>query len=104
MMSSYNYSKETLIDALAESMGQPNFSRQKYEDSKYDPNTGTLYCQDCIIRKNTIDSALEYMKAQKNRAETMAESDSGIRNIIMYYRTAIEAINLMVKEDKNIIH
>ena len=47
--------REALINQLAASMGVGGYTQTKYEESRYDPDTGTFYCNGQIITKNTID-------------------------------------------------
>ncbi|MCR5178274.1 MAG: hypothetical protein K6C95_04735 [Lachnospiraceae bacterium] len=89
--------REELIGALAAAMGQGAFSSTKYEDARYDMSTGTLYCQGYIISKSTVDAALDYFKASKLKCDKVAENDSSMRNMALYYQVAIEAISMMQK-------
>ncbi|MCR5094014.1 MAG: hypothetical protein K6B72_08580 [Lachnospiraceae bacterium] len=90
--------REKLITALASAMGQGDYSSTKYSESKYDPTTGTLFCQGYIISKSTVDEALEYFKKAKLRADQSADADNSMRNVALYYQTAIEAIIMMQKK------
>ena len=89
--------REDLIGALAAAMGQGGYSATKYEDAKYDVSTGTLYCQGYIISKSTVDAALDFFKASKQRSDKLAENDSSMRNTSLFYQVAIEAIVMMQK-------
>ncbi|MCR4762307.1 MAG: hypothetical protein K5696_02145 [Lachnospiraceae bacterium] len=89
--------KEDLIGALAAAMGQGGYSTTKYEESRYDSSTGTLYCQGYIISKSSVDEAVEYFRNAKKKCDRMADTDVTMRNAGLYYQVAIEAILMMQK-------
>ncbi|MBQ3789772.1 MAG: hypothetical protein II800_02440 [Lachnospiraceae bacterium] len=97
-MANAGMNREDLIGALAAAMGQGNYSSTKYEESRYDNSTGTLYCQGYIISKSTVDEAKEFFRNAKKKADRTAETDSSARNLALYYQVAVEAIGLMQKE------
>ena len=92
--------KSQLIGALASAMGQGNYKMTKYDDSRYDESTRTLYCQGYIISASTIDEALLFFRNAKKKNEKMAETDTTIRNTNLYYQVAIEAIQMMTKKNE----
>ena len=97
-MANAGMNREDLIGALAAAMGQGNYSSTKYEESRYDNSTGTLYCQGYIISKSTVDGAKDYFRNAKKKADRAAETDPAARNLALYYQVAVEAIGLMQKE------
>lgn len=97
-MANAGMNREDLIGALAAAMGQGSFSNTKYEESRYDNSTGTLYCQGYIISKSTVDDALAFFKASKKKTDKMAETDTTLRNQALYYQVAVEAILMMQRE------
>ncbi|MBR4529954.1 MAG: hypothetical protein IKO80_06730 [Lachnospiraceae bacterium] len=97
-MASQGMNREDLIGALAAAMGQGGYSATKYEESRYDTSTGTLYCQGYIISKTSVDEALEFFRNSKKRSDRMAETDPNARNSSLYFQVAIEAIQMMQKQ------
>ncbi len=89
------YDRESIIGALASAMGQADYASTKYEESRYDESTKTLYCQGYMITSSTIEEALNYFITAKKKNEKLAESDSTIRNTNLYFQVAIEAIKMM---------
>ncbi len=81
--------REDLINQLAASMGAGDFARTKYEDSRYDSETGTLYCDGIAIAKPTIDKAEQYFKQLKNKC---SYNDPSSREMAMIYQLALEGI------------
>ncbi|MCR5674928.1 MAG: hypothetical protein K6G16_04390 [Lachnospiraceae bacterium] len=96
-MANSGLNREDLIGALAAAMGQNNYSSTKYEESRYDVSTGTLYCQGYIISKTSVDEALEFFRAAKKKNERLADTDTAARNAALYYQVAVEAILMMQK-------
>ena len=86
-----------MINALASAMGQDNYAATKYEESRFDESTKTLYCQGYMISPSTIEEALNFFIGSKRKNEKLAESDTTIRNVNLYYQVAIEAIKMMLK-------
>ena len=96
--------KMDLINQLAASMGAGDFAKTKYEDSKYDPETGTLYCDGIMITKPVIEKAEQHFKALKSKC---SYNDPASREMAMIYQVALEGIKIMrasgqetMKEDK----
>ena len=93
-----------LINQLASSMGAGDFAATKYEGSKYDSSTGTLYCDGIMITANVIDKAERYFKDLKNKC---SYSDPASREMAMINQVAIEGIKMIrnsgqetIKEDR----
>ena len=96
--------KKDLLSQLAASMGAGDFAKTKYEDSKYDPQTGTLYCDGIMITKPVIEKAEQPFKALKSKC---SYNDPASREMAMIYQVALEGIKIMrasgqetMKEDK----
>ncbi|MCR5670409.1 MAG: hypothetical protein K6G10_05335 [Butyrivibrio sp.] len=86
--------REDLIYSLARSMGMGDAQKTKYSASKFNAETGTMYCNGHIITRVTIDQAKSYFNAQyKKLAE---KDDEGARELAMLYEVAVEAIGIMV--------
>ncbi len=82
--------RENLINQLAASMGAGEFASTKYEESRYDPKTGTLYCDGVMISKTVIEKAEAHFKALKSKC---SYSDPASREMAMIYQVALEGIN-----------
>ena len=98
--------REDLINKLAASMGAGAFAQTKYEESRYDAETGTLYCDGIMIAKPIIDKAEQHFKALKAKC---SYDDSASREMAMIYQVALEGIkrikadgNPTIKENKEI--
>ena len=96
--------RSDLINQLAASMGAGDFAKTKYEDSKYDPETGTLYCDGIMITKPVIEKAEQHFKALKSKC---SYTDPASREMAMIYQIALEGIKMIrasgqqtMKEDK----
>ena len=57
--------REELINQLAAKMGAGDFAQTKYTESRYDAQTGTLYCDGIMITKPVIEKAEQYFKNLK---------------------------------------
>ncbi|MCR5669674.1 MAG: hypothetical protein K6G10_01595 [Butyrivibrio sp.] len=91
-------SREDLINQLAVSMGATGHMTSTYE-SRYDPDTGTLYCNGHMISKNTIDEAERFFLQMQNKCDvTFPES----RQMAQIYQVALEGIKQIrkMKSDK----
>ena len=84
--------REDLINQLAKTMGAGNFAKTKYEDSRYDPRTGTLYCDGIMITKPVIEKAERHFTALKARC---SYGDPASREMAMIYQVALEGIKIM---------
>ena len=82
--------RANIIEQLAASMGV--VGQTKYEESRYDAKTGTLYCQGMAISKITADKAVSYFETMANKCNS---DDPQGREMKMIYICAIEAIKMM---------
>lgn len=80
-----------LINQLAASMGAGNFAKTSYEESRYDVETGTLYCNGMIISKSISDKAIQHFEALEKRCDV---NDPSQRQMAMIYRCATESIKM----------
>lgn len=87
--------REDLIYSLAKSMGMGDTQKTKYTASKFNAETGTIYCNGHVINKATIDQAKSYFTTQYRK---LAEKDDeGAKELASLYEVAMEAINMMVE-------
>ncbi|MCR5670879.1 MAG: hypothetical protein K6G10_07740 [Butyrivibrio sp.] len=93
-----------LINQLAASLGAGDFAQTKYTDSRYDAQTGTLYCDGIMITKPVIEKAEAYFSSLKNKC---SYTDPASREMAMVYQVAIEGIKMIkasgqetMKEDR----
>ncbi|SFQ29130.1 hypothetical protein SAMN04487928_1308 [Butyrivibrio proteoclasticus] len=84
--------REELINQLAASMGAGQFAKTSYEDSRFDADTGTLYCKGMAITKSTAEKALQHFELLEKKCDV---SDPNQRQMAMIYRCAIESIKMM---------
>ena len=87
--------RANLINQLAASMGVGELGQTKYEGSRYDAKTGTLYCNGMAISKNTADKAVKYFDTMEKKCN---KDDPAGREMAMIYRCGIEAIKMMQAE------
>lgn len=91
--------KANLINQLNMAVGNTSLETKQFEN-KYDESTGTFYCGGMKITLSTIERAKEYfhkLMLQCNNSEVKEIRDVGI-----YYRLAIEAINHLQKGGEQI--
>ena len=50
--------RSDLINQLAASMGAGQFASTSYEESRFDAETGTLYCNGMAISKSVAEKAI----------------------------------------------
>ena len=80
-----------LINQLAASMGAGEYAPTKYVDSRYNSETGTLYCNS-KLSKSISEMAIRHFTQMKNRCK----GDSlETRQMADIYQCAIEAITMM---------
>jgi hypothetical protein len=84
--------REDLINKLAASMGAGDFAKTKYEESRYDAETGTLYCDGIMITKPVIEKAEQHFKALKSKC---SYTDPASREMAMIYQIALEGIRMI---------
>ena len=87
-------------------MGAGDFASTKYEESRYDPQTGTLYCDGVMITKPVIEKAERHFSALKAKC---SYADPASREMAMIYQIALEGIKMIknsgqetIKEDRTI--
>lgn len=85
-------SREDLINQLAASMGAGSFTNKTFEESRFDAETGTLFCNGMIISKSVSDKAIQHFQLLEKKLDA---SNSAQREMAMIYRCAIEAIKMM---------
>ncbi|MDC7292305.1 MULTISPECIES: hypothetical protein [unclassified Butyrivibrio] len=90
-------SRSDLINQLAASMGAGDYAKTRFEESRFDPETGTLYCDGYVISKSVIDEALQHFKLMQNKCDM---SDPASRHMAMIYKTAIEGIKKLQEGEK----
>ena len=81
-----------LINQLAASMGAGQFAPKSYEESRYDAETGTLYCDGMVISKSVADKAIKHFELLFKKC---AVNDTAQREMAMIYRCAVESIKMM---------
>ena len=84
--------RSDLINQLAASMGAGQFGATKYEESRFDPDTSTLYCNGMVISSSVADQAIKYFNTIKKKCDLNEPSS---RQMAMIYQCAIEAIKVM---------
>lgn len=80
-----------LINQLAASMGAGSFAKTSYEESRYDAETGTLYCNGMVISKSVSDKAIQHFETLEKRCNV---NDPSQRQMAMIYRCAAESIKM----------
>lgn len=81
-----------LINQLAASMGAGKFAATKMEETRYDAETGTLYCDGMVISKDIADKAIQHFSLLERKCD---KNDSAQREMAMVYRCAVESIKLI---------
>lgn len=81
-----------LINQLAASMGAGQFAQTTFEGSRFDADTGTLYCEGMAISKSVAEDAINHFKTVKSKCDL---NEPASRQMAMIYQCAIEAIKLM---------
>jgi Fe-S-cluster-containing hydrogenase component 2 len=84
--------RSDLINQLAASMGAGQFAQTSYEESRYDPDTGTLYCNGMVISSSVADQAIKHFQTIMKKCDM---NDPNSRQMAMIYQCAIEAIKVM---------
>ena len=88
--------REDLINQLAASMGAGDFAATRYEESRFDPETGTLYCDGIMVSKSAIDEALAFYRQMY--AKCKYNTDNASQKMAITYKIAIEAITKMQQQ------
>ena len=84
--------RSDLINQLAASMGAGEFAKTSYEASRYDADTGTLFCNGMVISKNVADKAIKHFELLERKCDVNVGPQ---REMAMVYRCAIESIKMM---------
>lgn len=84
--------RSDLINQLAASMGAGKYAPTKYEESRFDPETGTLYCNGMVISASVAQQAIKHFEAMKRKCDM---NETASRQMAMIYQCAIEAIKIM---------
>ena len=84
--------RSDLINLLAASMGAGDFAQTKYEESRYDPETGTLYCKGMAISGSVAEKAIKHFEVLEKKCDL---DDPNSRQMAMIYRCASESIKMM---------
>lgn len=84
--------RSDLINQLAASMGAGQFAAKSLEESRFDADTGTLYCNGMVISKSIAEKAVQHFEMLEKKCDA---SNSSQREMAMIYRCAVEAIKLM---------
>ncbi len=87
--------RSSLIEQLAMSMGAVSESSTKFDQTRYDASTGTMYCNGVKFSKNVVDDALNYFR--RMQAQANASGTREMQNIGVYYQIAVECIIMMQK-------
>ena len=90
--------RQVLIDGLAESFGMGRVTENRYDEAKYDKETGTFYCNGHIITATTMDKAIIYFENMYQRAVQREES----KEMAMIYELAAESIRLLKKNPNTV--
>lgn len=85
--------RENLIQALAASMGAEDLKSTRNGESRFNPDTGTLFCNGYVVSKNTIDEAREFFEKQSQRYANSPEKE--VKNMAQIYAVGAEAIKMM---------
>ena len=91
--------RHSLIGNLAEAMGVNNPIEVKYDESRYDKETGTFYCNGHIITASTIDKAIIYFENMYQRAIQNRNSVE----MALIYELAAESIK-KIKSNPNAVN
>ncbi len=92
-----NMNRADMINSLALAMGVN--APKVYDTKKYDSKTGTIYCNDRPVGKETMDNAIHYFEALK--AKYSKNNAAEFRTVCNYYDIAISAMKAC--QNKSII-
>jgi hypothetical protein len=81
-----------LINQLAASMGAGSFAATKYEESRFDADTGTLYCNGMKISASVAEKAIKHFELHEKKCD---KKDLAQMQMAMIYRCAVESIKMM---------
>ena len=81
-----------LINQLAASMGAGHYVQTRYEESRFDSDTGTLYCNGMSITSSTAHQAIKHFENMYNKCDM---TDPSSRQMGLIYQCAIQSIKMM---------
>lgn len=84
--------KAALIQSLAESVGITECFDPRIDGSRYDPNTGTLYCEGMVLTDSSVDRVKAWYRQQMNLYKEQAKLDDMKREYYIRYSIAYYAI------------
>ena len=93
--------RSALIAGLAESVGITEGIDPNFKGSKYNPDTGTYYCDGIPLPHSSIDEIKEWFKSQMETYREQAKGGGTKRDYFMRYALAFNAITFMEKSLKN---
>lgn len=97
--------KSAIIESLAMEMGMGKLNDTKYGVERYDPDTGTLYCNGTMISKNTIEDAKNYLRQQiatyQNRVNSGIKQAADLATI---YQIALTGVQFLQTEGERTKH
>ena len=88
--------KENLIKELASSFGMTDIYSTRNDESRFDPSTGTMYCEGVAIPKSIVNKALTHFEKQKEYLKKNANKDNGIKDMYLVNTVAYNAILMLV--------
>ena len=74
-------------------MGHEDISSTRLGESRYNPDTGTLFCNGYVVSKNTIEEARQFFEKQSQRYANATEKE--LKNMSQIYTVGAEAIKMM---------
>ena len=89
--------RKDLINQLAASMGAGDYAKTRFEESRFDPESGTLYCDGYVISKSVIDEAIQHFKLMQSKCDM---NDPASRHMALIYKTALEGIKKLRESEK----
>ncbi len=84
--------RSDLINQLAASMGAGQYAQTKFEESRFDPETGTLYCNGMVISASVAEQAVKHFETMYKKCDL---NEPASRQMAMIYQCAIEAIKVV---------
>ena len=84
--------RNELINQLAASMGAGQFAQTKFEESRFDPETGTLYCNGMVISASVAEQAIKHFDLMYKKCDL---KEPASRQMAMIYKCASESIRMM---------
>lgn len=86
-----DFNREDLIRQLATAKGITN---KKYDASRYDSSTGTIYCNGHAISKNMIEQAKQFFETQRKQYQQLSDAE-GAYEMATFFEVGIEAITML---------